>query len=188
MHSLLLVGLQFIWFFSSNWGLVESFIIRSICSAVFRIRIRTVFKLPGSRSVTRRYGPWSGSFHPQAKIVKKRLISIPLWFLYDFLSLKNDVNLFQKVISKENWKEKDFVDVLEVTDGKSRIRSWIGLERDPNPDSLVRGTDPPKMSQIRLADCVRGSLWLQKFTFFDIIYSILQCVSAVQFVGPNVIS
>jgi hypothetical protein len=63
--------------------------------------------------------------------------------LFDFLSLKNDVN----VASKSN-KQK-------VNDENSRIRI-----QDPDPDPLVRGMDPriqirihPKMSWIRNTGC-----------------------------------
>ncbi len=35
----------------------------------------------------------SGSFHYQTKIIRKTLISTVLWLLYDFLSLKNRVNV-----------------------------------------------------------------------------------------------
>jgi hypothetical protein len=45
----------------------------------------------------------SGSFCHEAKIVRKALIPTVLWLLFDFLSLKNDVN----VPSKSN-KEKKF--------------------------------------------------------------------------------
>jgi hypothetical protein len=45
-------------------------------------------------------GP-AGSFHHQAKIVRKTLISTGLRPLYDFLSLKNDVNAASKVVSKK---------------------------------------------------------------------------------------
>ncbi len=37
-------------------------------------------------------GTCSGSFYNQAKIVRKPLIPTVLWLLYDFLSLKNDIN------------------------------------------------------------------------------------------------
>jgi hypothetical protein len=47
------------------------------------------------------YGSEYGSFHHQAKIVRKPLISNFLGLLYEFLSLKNDVNVPQKVGSKE---------------------------------------------------------------------------------------
>ncbi len=47
--------------------------------------------------------PGSGSFYLQAKIVRKTLIPTVLWLLFDFLSLKNDVN----VLSKSN-KQKTY--------------------------------------------------------------------------------
>ncbi len=47
--------------------------------------------------------PGSGSFHHQPKIVRKTLIPTVLWPLFDFLSLKNYVN----VPSKSN-KQKNF--------------------------------------------------------------------------------
>ncbi len=67
---------------------------------MLRIRIRIpedpyVFGPPGSASgsVNHKYGPGSGSFLHQTKIVRKTLISTILWLIYDFLSLKNDVNV-----------------------------------------------------------------------------------------------
>ncbi len=36
------------------------------------------------------------SFYHHAKIVRKTLIPTVLWFLYDFLSLKNDLNVPSK--------------------------------------------------------------------------------------------
>jgi hypothetical protein len=60
--------------------------------------------------------------------------------LFDFLSLKNDVNL----PSKSNKQKKSvkilvFAGILKVNDENSRI--WI-QDQDPNPDPLVRGMDP----------------------------------------------
>ncbi len=43
---------------------------------------------PGSGSISLRYGSGSGSFYHQAKIVRKTLIPIALWLIFDFLSLK----------------------------------------------------------------------------------------------------
>jgi hypothetical protein len=54
-----------------------------------------VFGPPGSGSSSQRYGSGSGSFYHHAKIVRKTLI--PSFFtLFDFSSLKNDVNLASK--------------------------------------------------------------------------------------------
>ena len=51
-----------------------------------------VFGPPGSGSISQRHvsasGSGSGSFFPQAKIVRKTLIPTALWLLFDFLSLK----------------------------------------------------------------------------------------------------
>ncbi len=57
--------------------------------------LRILFGPSGSASgsVSHKYGSGSGSYHHQAKIVRKTLISTVLWLLYDFLSLKNDVNV-----------------------------------------------------------------------------------------------
>jgi hypothetical protein len=59
------------------------------------------------------------------KKVRKTLIPTVLRLLCDFLSLKNNVN----VASKSNKKKKIFVDILKVTDEKSktRIRSRIRI-------------------------------------------------------------
>ncbi len=52
--------------------------------------------------VSTRYGSGSGSFYHQAKMVRKTFIPPVLGLLYDFLSLKNDVNvLASKVINKK---------------------------------------------------------------------------------------
>ncbi len=77
------------------------------------------------------------------------MIYTVLRILYDFLSLKNDVNVPSKRIN-QNKLEKIlfFVGVLKVRDWRK--------EQDPNPepDPLVRGTNPririrTKMSQIQ---------------------------------------
>ncbi len=71
-----------------------------ICSSVLRIRIRLV--LPRSWSISSRYG--SGSFYHQAQIVRKTLIPTVLWLLYDFLSLKNYVNVSSKSKKQRSWR------------------------------------------------------------------------------------
>ncbi len=81
----------------------------------------------GSWSISTRYGSGSGagSFYHQAKIVRKTLNPTVLWLLQDFLSLKNDVN----VTSKSNNK-------------KTLTKFCVAILQDPNPDALVRGTNP----------------------------------------------
>ncbi len=58
----------------------------------------------GSGSISKRYGSGSGSFYNQAKTVRKTLIPTSCLLLYDFLSLKNDVNVASKstVTGKKN--------------------------------------------------------------------------------------
>ncbi len=61
----------------------------------------------GPRSVSLRYGSGSGSesFSHQAEIVSKTLIPTVLWLLFDFLSLRNDVNVPSKRNKQKNlWK------------------------------------------------------------------------------------
>ncbi len=60
-----------------------------------------VFGPPGSGSVSQSYG--SGSFYHEAKILNKTLIPTVLWLLFDFLSLKNDVNVPSKRNKQKNW-------------------------------------------------------------------------------------
>jgi hypothetical protein len=58
-------------------------------------------------------GSGCGSFYHQAKIVRKIVIPTVLWLLYDFLSLKNDVNVPSKTYKQKN---------LKITEEISRIR------------------------------------------------------------------
>jgi hypothetical protein len=54
--------------------------------------------------------------------------------LFDFLSLKNNVN----VLSRKNYVKKlVFAGILKVNDENSKIRI-----QDPDPDPLGRGMDP----------------------------------------------
>ncbi len=73
--------------------------------------------------------PGSGSFHHQANIVRKTLIPTVLWPLFDFLFLKNDVNVryLQKVISRKTFFYISFLlaSILKVNDENSRIRIRI---------------------------------------------------------------
>jgi hypothetical protein len=59
---------------------------------------------------------------------------------FDFLSLKNDVNVPSKSIKHINLFAKNlfFVGILNVNDENRRIRI-----QDPDPDPLVRSMDPP---------------------------------------------
>ena len=60
--------------------------------------------------------------------------------LFDFLSLKNDVNVLSKSNKQKNLFHKisvNNVGILKVNDENSRIRI-----QDPDPDPLVRSMDP----------------------------------------------
>ncbi len=75
-----------------------------------------------------RWTSWIQILPSSRKIVRKPFISTVLWLLYDFLSLKNDVNAPSKSIYYLEKKTGIFfllLDVLKVTDDKSRIRSRI---------------------------------------------------------------
>ncbi len=84
---------------------------------------------------TVRYG--SEIFYPQAKIVRKTLISTVLWLRFDFVSLKNDVN----VPSKGNGVLFLLASWRSLTK-KGRIRIRLSEVRIPDPD-------PSKMSRIK---------------------------------------
>ncbi len=72
-----------------------------------RVADPNVFGPPGSGSVSQRNESGTGAFYHQAKIVRKTLVPTVLWFLYDFISLKNDVNVpsKSKVISRTTFKK-----------------------------------------------------------------------------------
>ncbi len=75
---------------------------------------------------SQRYGSGSGSFYHQAKILRKTLILTVMLLLFDFLSLKNDVNVPSKSKKQKNFfLNQFFVGVLKVNDEKSRIRIRI---------------------------------------------------------------
>ncbi len=82
----------------------------------------------GSRPVSQRYESWS--FYHQAIvrkiIVRKTLIPNVWWPLFDFLSLKNDVN----VPSKSNMQKK-LEKLVFCCDENSRIRRHGSLDPDP---------------------------------------------------------
>jgi hypothetical protein len=81
-----------------------------------------VFGPPGSGSLNQRCGSGSGSFYHLAKIVRKTLICTVLC-LFEFLSLKNDVNVPPKSNKQENFKKLVFfVGILKINDENSRIR------------------------------------------------------------------
>ncbi len=94
---------------------------RSVSFWAHRIRIRNY--LHGS-------GFGSGSFHHQAKIVRRILILLFYDFKSDFLSLKNNGNL----LSKSNRQIKKYF--------CWHLEGHWRKEHELDPDPLVRGTDP----------------------------------------------
>ncbi len=99
-----------------------------------------------------RYGSRSGSFYHQAKIERKTLIPAALGLLFDFLSLKNDVNVLQKVgnVQKNILKKKFFVNILKANDEIAGSGSASGsicqrhgsANPDPDPDPHQNVMDP----------------------------------------------
>ncbi len=108
------------------------------------------FGPPGSGSISTRYGSGSGSFYHQARIVRKILIPTVLWHFYDFLSLKNDVNVDSKSNKPKNWENFFLVAILKVTDENSRIGSRIRIRNRTvtRKDTRIR----LKMTWIRNTD------------------------------------
>jgi hypothetical protein len=79
------------------------------------------------------------------KKCKKNLDSYYFVTLFDFLSLKNDVNVASKSNKQKNivLKNKFFAGILKVNDENSRIRIQDpNPDPDQGPDPLVRGMDP----------------------------------------------
>ncbi len=99
-----------------------------ILKAVLRIRIRIRRIL----MFLSRPDPPPGFIYHQAKIVWKTFIFTVLWLLYDFLSLKNYVNVPSKSNKQKNLRNKIFV-CLCLQDHR---RKW------QDPDPLVRCMDP----------------------------------------------
>jgi hypothetical protein len=83
---------------------------------------------PGSGSISQSYG--SGSFSHKAKKVRKTLIPTVLLLLFEFLSLKNYVNVPSKSNKQKNFflnYRRFFVGLLKVNDEN----------RDPDPHQKI---------------------------------------------------
>ncbi len=89
------------------------------------------FRPPGlkSRAVSQRYG---SALPSSSKNSRKTLISTLFWLLYDFLSLKNDVNVPSKSNKQKNLDKK--IILCWRLEGQWR--------KDQDPDPLVRDKDP----------------------------------------------
>ncbi len=92
----------------------------------------------------------SGSFYHEAKKVRKTLIHTVLWLLYDFLSLKNYVN----VASKSNKQKK------LRTKNDFELSSWRSLTKIPGSVSQRCGSaDPdPYQNVTDPQDCMKAYL------------------------------
>ncbi len=83
--------------------------------------------------------------------INKKLHSSCFVIVYDFLSLKKDVNVALKSNNRKMSKKDNFH--LFSCHLEGHLRTDLALESDPNPDPLVRGMDPrvrirTKMSRI----------------------------------------
>ncbi len=76
------------------------------------------------------FGP--GSFHHQANLVRKALISTVLWPIYDFLSLNNDVNVPSKISKKTGSGSRS----VHLTNGSV----WIQAQKHTVPRTRIRNT------------------------------------------------
>jgi hypothetical protein len=92
-------------------------------SVIYKLTsVADIFGPPGSGagSVSRRYGSGFGPFC--RKNSKKKFVSYSFLTFYDFLSMKNDVNVPSKSNKQKNLDKKFFVGVLKTNDENSRIR------------------------------------------------------------------
>ncbi len=106
----------------------------------------TCFGPHGSGSISQRYGSGYGSdsgfgpFYHQAKTARNTLIPFVLWLFFDFLSLKNDVN----VPSKSNMQENFFklVFCLRLEGAMMKIAGFGSISQshgsaDPDPHQIM---------------------------------------------------
>ncbi len=132
-------------------------------------------RISGSGSRSQRHG--SGSFFHQAKIKRKTLIPSVCLLLFDFLFLKNDVNVPSKSIKQKNFfLNQFFVGLLKVNDENRWIRirtrtrihqseAWIcgsGSESGPGSISHRYGsTDPDPDAHQNVMDPQHWSGYIQ---------------------------
>ncbi len=124
-----------------------------------------VFGRPGSGSISQRNR--SGSFCHQAKLVTKTLISIVLWLLLNFLSLKNYVN----VPLKSN-KQKNFFKKLVLL-----LASWKSMTKIAGSGSNTQrhgSGSETKMSPIRNSAYTNWASLLLEKVFHVKLYIVFQ--------------
>ncbi len=105
------------------------------------------FRPPWSGSAGQRNRSGSRSSHHQAKTLRKPLISTLLWLLYEFLSVKNDVN----VASKSN-KQKHWI-IHKKTWGKSNSSTSKSLTVDWEEGPAPPGWCHPCCSRLLHSSC-----------------------------------
>ncbi len=78
------------------------------------------------------------AYYHQAKIVRKTLIPTALLLLFDFLSLKNYVNVRSKSNKQKNFFLFVFVGILKVNAGSGSIsRRHRSADPDPRNSDLI---------------------------------------------------
>ncbi len=82
----------------------------------------------------------SGFFHPEAKIVRKILISTVLWLFFNFEEWWTCKCTFKKYGNKQKNFGKQFFGILKVTDEKS----WIRIRMVPTSVVRIRGSGSVK--------------------------------------------
>ncbi len=115
--------------------------------SVLRIRIRNPDQDPSDPYVCGPPGSGSGSFYHQAKIVRKTLIPTALWLLFDFLSLKNYVNVPSKRSEQKNFFEKlvflaSWRSMTKIAGSGSINQRHGSADPDPDPDPHQNVMDP----------------------------------------------
>jgi hypothetical protein len=101
----------------------------SVCFCASRSPIRIRHYLYGS-------GSESGSFHQQAKKVRKNLTYTTLWLFFDYLSLKTDVNVPSKSKMQKHFEKNKFLlafcqPLMEKAESGS-VNQWY-WSADPGP-------------------------------------------------------
>jgi hypothetical protein len=121
-----------------------------------------VYGPPGPESVIYLYAYGSGFFfYQQAKIFRKTLNPTVLWLLYDFLSLKNDINWINVSSKTKRGKHKNLEDtdlwlLYDFLSLKNDI-NWINVSSKTNRGKLKNLEDTDEKSRIRSR--IRIRIW-----------------------------
>ncbi len=111
---------------------------------------------------------------------KKNLIPIVLWLLFDFLSLKNYVNVPSKSNKQKNLFKKNVL----------LLASWRSMTKIAGSGSItvVRGMDPGIQIRIRIhtkMSWIRNTVYGKNFLFFFISDDLKRLVGVVQDGDPR---